>query len=56
MAAISAITHNQHFKNMYQRLLQKGKKPLVAMNAVMRKMIVILNAKIRDAEMTTKTW
>jgi transposase len=52
MAAISAITHNQHFKNMYQRLLQKGKKPLVAMNAVMRKMIVILNAKIRDAEMT----
>ena len=37
-------------ENMYERLLQNGKKPMVAMSAVMRKMIVILNAKIRDAE------
>jgi hypothetical protein len=41
---------------MYERLLQNGKKPMVAMSAVMRTMIVIINAKIRDAEMTSKTW
>ena len=49
MAAISAITHNPGFQAIYQNMAQQGKMPLIAMNAVMRKMIVIINAKIRDA-------
>ncbi|MFD1693887.1 IS110 family transposase, partial [Roseibium aestuarii] len=32
----------------YQRLVASGKKPIVAISALMRKIIVILNARIRD--------
>ncbi len=48
MAALSAIRYNPNLKEDYDRILQNGKKPIVALVAVMRKMIVILNAKIRD--------
>jgi transposase len=48
MAALSAKAYNPQLKEFYDRLILKGKKPIVAMTAVMRKMIVILNAKIRD--------
>jgi transposase len=34
---------------MYQRLIARGKKPIVAVTAVMRKLIVIANARLRDA-------
>ena len=31
------------------RLIANGKKPLVALTALMRKLITIINARIRDA-------
>lgn len=48
MAAMAAIIHNPMLKEFYSRLIQNGKKPMVALIAVMRKIVVILNAKIRD--------
>lgn len=48
MAALSAKSYNPQLKTFYDRLISQGKKPIVALTATMRKMIVILNAKIRD--------
>ncbi len=59
MAALSAIRYNPPLKEFYENLKKKGKKPIVALVAVMRKIIVLLNAKIRDAcypELKMKTW
>ena len=50
MAALSAKTYNPQLKAFYDRLVKNGKKPIVALAATMRKMIIILNAKIRDAQ------
>jgi transposase len=50
MAAMAARTHNPGLKTFYTRLVANGKKPLVALTAVMRKLITIINARIRDAE------
>jgi transposase len=50
MAAMAARNHNPDLKAFYTRLVKKGKKPLVAITAVMRKLITIINARIRDAE------
>jgi len=49
MAALSAVKHHQNLKAFYQRLVSNGKKKLVALTAVMRKLIVICNARLRDA-------
>lgn len=48
MAALSAIQHNPVIRHFYQRLLAKGKNRKVAVVAYMRKMIVLLNAMVRD--------
>ena len=48
MAALAASRANGPLKLTYQRLIQNGKKPIVAIAALMRKIIVILNARIRD--------
>ncbi|MFZ5929739.1 MAG: IS110 family transposase, partial [Pseudomonadota bacterium] len=32
----------------YERLIGNGKKPMLALTAIMRKLITILNAKLRD--------
>jgi len=48
MAALSASTRSKTMKIVYQRLIANGKKPLVAITAIMRKIIVIANAKLRD--------
>jgi transposase len=48
MAALSAATHNPDLKAFHQRLRDGGKKPKVALVAVMRKLITILNAILRD--------
>jgi transposase len=47
MAAISAARHNPTLSAFYRRLLSAGKKPLVAITAIMRKLVVIANAKLR---------
>ncbi len=49
MAALSAIRHNPDIKAFYKRLRDQGKPQKVAHVAAARKIIVILNAKLRDA-------
>ena len=49
MAALAASRHDPKLRATYQRLIAAGKKPLVALTAVMRKIIVIANARMRDA-------
>ena len=48
MAAQAAARSNPVLKAFKQKLVNAGKKPKVAIVAVMRKMIVILNAMVRD--------
>ncbi len=49
MAALSAARHHQTLRITYQRLIANGKSKLVALTAIMRKLVVIANAKLRDA-------
>lgn len=49
MAAMAAARFHPQLASFHQRLRNNGKKPLVALTAVMRKLILIANAKIRDA-------
>lgn len=48
IAALSAIRNDKKLKAFYERLIQNGKKKMVAITAVMRKIIIILNAKIKQ--------
>jgi transposase len=50
MAALTAGVHNPALKIFRDRLRAAGKKPKVAIVAVMRKMIVTLNAMLRDSQ------
>jgi len=48
MAAVSAIKHNKLIKPFYERLISSGKAYKVAVVACMRKMLIILNAMVRE--------
>lgn len=48
MGALVACRHNSHLTHFYQKLIHAGKPKKVAIVAVMRKMIVILNAMIQS--------
>ncbi|MBA8667564.1 IS110 family transposase [Holosporaceae bacterium 'Namur'] len=48
MVAMAARRSKSNLKNFYENLTSKGKKKMVALTALMRKIIVIANAKIRD--------
>jgi transposase len=48
MAAMVATRHNPVLKAFYQRLLQAGKPKMLALLAVARRLLVILNAILRD--------
>jgi transposase len=52
MATLVGIRHNPVIRAFYERLLKTGKVKKVALVACMRKLLVILNAMIRD----NKTW
>ena len=52
IATLVATRHNPVIKSFYQRLLERGKMKKVALIACTRKLLVILNAMIRD----NKTW
>ncbi len=52
MAALVAAKHNPDLKAFYKKLIDNGKKPLVALTAIMRKIITIANAKLRDDHAT----
>lgn len=48
MAALVASRHNPTLKSFYQRLIRAGKAKKLALVAVMRKLLTILNAIVRD--------
>ena len=49
MPSLSAARHDPTLSIVYKRLIANGKKPMVATIAIMRKIIVIANARLRDA-------
>ncbi|MCC4631955.1 transposase, partial [Xanthomonas dyei] len=48
MAAMSSARHEPGLRDFYRSLRTRGKEGKVALVAVMRKMLVILNARVRD--------
>lgn len=48
MAALVATRFNADMKRKYDQLVKNGKPPKVALTAVMRKLIILANALIRD--------
>ncbi len=52
MAALTASKRDPKMSVFYQRLIANGKKPLLAITAVMRKLVVICNAMLRQDEAT----
>ena len=48
MAALTASQGHGALADTYRRLVARGKKPIVAITALVRKIIVIANARIRD--------
>lgn len=50
MPALRAAAGKGEFAPFYKRLKANGKKPIVAIGAVMRKIIITLNARLRDAK------
>lgn len=48
MATLSAVRYDRILKAFYLRLLAAGKKPLVAMTACMRKLIILMNRLLKD--------
>lgn len=50
MAAVVAITHNPAIASYAKALRQRGKPPKLVITAVMRKLIIILNAVLRDGQ------
>jgi transposase len=48
MASLSASRHNEILAGFYQRLIKAGKPKKVALTAVMRKLLVHLNAHLRS--------
>lgn len=53
MAALVASRARGRLAEVYRQLVQRGKKPIVAITALMRKLVVIANAKLRDAHTLT---
>jgi transposase len=47
MSTLSAVRLNPVFRAFYQRLIAKGKLPKVALTAVMRKLLIYMNHKLK---------
>jgi transposase len=47
-AALSAARHNPDLSAFYKRLVNNGKKPKVALTAVMRKLVILANTLIKE--------
>jgi transposase len=52
IAAMAARNHHPALRAVYERLIHNGKKPLLAITALMRTLITIINARVRDALQT----
>jgi transposase len=55
MAAISAVRFDPIRQRFYQRLIGAGKKPLVALTAVMRKLIILLNRLLKNPNLVLQS-
>lgn len=55
MAALCASRTNRHLKSFHQRLIAAGKPPKVALTAVMRKLIVLMNHILKNPNFTLAT-
>ncbi len=55
MAAMAARNSNSSLRIYYESLTGRGKKKMVALTALMRKIIVIANARIKEAVVTAPT-
>lgn len=51
MAALVAIRHNKKIKEYYERLCATGKKKKVALVACMHKLLIIMNAMLKNRQM-----
>ena len=49
MVALTATRFNPVIRDFYRRLIAAGKPTKLALTAAMRKLVVILNAMLRDA-------
>jgi transposase len=56
MPAMSAIRHNKQLSEFYQRLIEKGKLKMVALVAVMRKMLVMAIAILNSGKPYDENW
>lgn len=52
MSAMAARNSNSSLKSFYNRLIDAGKKKMVALTALMRKIIVIANARLKELELS----
>ncbi len=50
MATLVSIRFNPVIKSFYERLLEKGKLPKVALTACMHKLLIILNAMVKSGQ------
>ncbi|MCO6411609.1 MAG: IS110 family transposase [Thiogranum sp.] len=50
MATLTSVQHNPVIRRFYQRLVADGKHKKVALTACIRKMVIMLNAMLRDGE------
>lgn len=50
-AALSAARHNPDLSTFHKRLVENGKKPKVALTAVMRKLVVLANTLIKEDQL-----
>jgi transposase len=48
MGAVVAMRHNPIIKAFYERLVERGKSKKLALTACVHKMLIILNAMVRD--------
>jgi transposase len=48
LSAMAARNSKSELKQFYEKMVNRGKKKMVALTALMRKIIVIANAKLRD--------
>jgi transposase len=50
MATLVAVRHNVQIKSFYERLCQAGKQKKVAITACMHKLLIIMNAMIKNSQ------
>lgn len=55
MPALVAIRHNLHLAEIYRKLVDAGKPAKLAIAAIMRKLVILANALIRDDRKWTET-